>query len=185
MSGRFHASCPCGSVMVISGPRTDEDDDDVRDWEIEHEACVAEPPTDPRLAEAVTALVEVQKILGDVFGDKPSEARAKVISAAHELAKLGNVRTCRVPWCTNKNPGHGEHHFSQTVTAKGGREHLDVGAAVDLNGDYDDEIAFRAWFAEDDDRDSVFVNLNVDQAFEVIALIELAIARRQELRGVK
>ena len=42
---------------------------------------------------------------------------------------------------------------------------------------------FRAWFSEGQEYDSVVVELTVDQAREAITLIELAISRREELRG--
>lgn len=132
---------------------------------------------------AVQALLEVRKIVRQL--PERWTLKAKLDAATHEIAQLGGVPMCSVAWCSNKNPAHREHHFSRTVTAKGGHDHLEVGAAVDLDGDHDDEIIVRAWFTDDDVTDSVSVNLTTEQAREVISTIELAIERRAELRGAK
>lgn len=132
---------------------------------------------------AVQALVEVRKIVQQL--PERWDLKAKIDLATREVAQLGDVPMCDIKWCGNKNPAHKEHHFSSTFTMKGGHDHLDVGASVDMSGDYDNEIAFRAWFTDDDVTDSVSAYLTVEQAREVISTIELAIERRAELRGAK
>lgn len=74
----------------------------------------------------------------------------------------------------------------QTITAVHGHEHLGIGATVNPSEDHEDEIGVRAWWQEDGKtQDSVWLFLTVEQARDVIGMIELAIERRAALRGAK
>lgn len=140
--------------------------------------------TDSRFVEALDALGVAKTIVDSIYPiGTPSEARGKIASAAKELVDAGNVSTCDVEWCDSTEWLHQEHTHRDTITGHSGVEHLEIGAAVDPKGTRDDEIVFRAWFSEGQEYDSVVVELTVDQAREAITLIELAISRREELRG--
>lgn len=186
-AGRLTANCTkCHEQAFLSDEPADLDE-----WQERHRDCGVRgiPPEASKtrlLTSAVESLMRASEIVNEVFKDEPSDARAQILGATRELAKLGKLRMCDVPWCESSEPNHREHRYDQTVTSKSGNEHLEIGTVVDLRGDYDDEIQFRAWFREGANiYETVSVYLTEPQAREVITAIELAIVRRAELRGAK
>jgi hypothetical protein len=178
------STCRCGADADVTFHHPDGGAWDVcQDCGIRQAQRISES-----IGKAVESLVEAHSIVDKVFPIEPTELKGKILSATRELATLGGIKMCAIEWCENKYPHHNEHSYRTRITNNSGSEHLDIGTAVDVHRDVlpelQDDISIRAWFAADGDYDSVVVNLTEAQAREVIAAIELAIARRAELRGL-
>jgi hypothetical protein len=173
------STCRCGADADVTFHHPDGGE-----WDVCEDCGIRQAQRiSASICQAVESLVAAQSIVDETVAEH-YELKAKIAGAAEDLAKLGNVPMCDVEWCESKGPGHKEHEFDRTITSKCGGDHLEIGAGIDLSGDYDNEIGIRAWWQDGDQYESVSIHLTVEQAREAISLIELAIARRAELRGL-